>query len=202
MMKHHRPNSPAWLKEKYEQWGIVYETNKHANPHYRFAWRQYQGQKINTLLLPLLIEMTSDHCSFCDGYPMKAFGGNSIEHFRPKSDPKFYRQAYQWENLFLCCYVCQGAKLEKFDEVLLKPDEIDYAFDQYFIVDLVTGIINPNPASEESDQERAVITIEMYGLNLFDRPETRKHFLLLAFANTDASADYSTYPYRFMYSYL
>lgn len=201
-MKHHRPDSPAWLTAKYEQWGLTYEANKLANPSHKFAWRQYQGVKINTLLLPILIEMTSDHCSFCDGYPMRSFGGNSIEHFKPKSDSRYYRHAYEWENLFLSCYVCQGAKLEKFDEALLRPDEIEYRFNQYFIVDLATGIINPNPASEESAQERAAITIKMYGLNHFDRPETRKQFFMQAFANTDAIADYSTYPYRFMYSYL
>lgn len=201
-MKLHRPDSPAWLTNKYMQWGLKYEANKLANPRYKFAWRQYRGEKINTLFLPLLIEMTSDHCSFCDGYPMKSFGGNSIEHFKPKSDPRYYHQAYEWQNLFLSCYVCQGAKLEDFDEALLKPDEIDYDFSRYFIFDLATGIINPNPAGKKEDQIRATTTIKMYGLNLFDRPETRKQFFVKEPLDNPAGKDYSTYPYRFMFSFL
>ncbi len=195
-MKLHRPGSPDWLTSKYEQWGLKYEANKLANPSHKFAWRQHQGERINTLLLPLLIEMTSDHCSFCDGFPMRSFGGNSIEHFKPKSNPRYYRFAYQWDNLFLSCPVCQGKKHEDFDDALLKPDELDYDFSRYFVFDLSTGIINPSPAGNEEEKKCAKITIDIYGLNLFDRPETRRLFYARGLI---AGEDYSTYPYRFMF---
>lgn len=198
-MKLHRPDPPDWLTAKYERWGFEYERKKTANPSYKFAWRMYQRVRINVHLLPLLIEMTSDHCSFCDGYPMRSFGGNSIEHFKPKSNPMYYRLAYQWENLFLSCPVCQEKKHEDFDDALLKPDEIDYDFSRYFVIDLVTGIINPNPAATVEEKKRARTTIEMYGLNLFDRPETRKQFFVRSFSSQSAREDYSTYPYRFMF---
>lgn len=199
MMKLHRPPAPDWLTAKCERWGLKYETNKQANPNHGFAWRQHQRTRINALLLPLLIEMTKDHCSFCDGYPMRSFGGNSIEHFKPKSNPKYYRLAYQWENLFLSCPVCQGKKLEDFDDALLKPDEIDYEFSHYFVFDLATGMITPNPAGTVEEMQRAKVTIDMYGLNEFDRPETRKQFYFQAMSHYFSDEDFTTYPYRFMF---
>ena len=108
MMKLHRPAPPDWLAAKYTEWGEEYERRKKVNSTYKFSWRTYQGKKVNVHLVPVLVKMTKDHCSFCDGYPMRAFGGNSIEHFKPKSNPRYYRLAYQWENLFLSCPVCQG----------------------------------------------------------------------------------------------
>lgn len=198
-MKLHRLPAPDWLTNKWVQWGEKYEANMQAKPQHKFAWRQYQGERINVLLLPLLTEMTKDHCSFCDGYPMQAFGGNSIEHFRPKSNPMYYRLAYQWENLFLCCPVCQGKKHGDFDDALLKPDEVDYEFSRYFVIDLATGLINPSPAANAEEKMRAATTIEMYGLNLYDRPETRKQFFLQSLTPQASDGDYSTYPYRFMF---
>ncbi len=198
-MKLHRPDPPDWLTTKYQGWGLKYETRKTASPGCSFNWPTYQKVRINLYLLPLLIEMTSDHCSFCDGYPMRSFGGNSIEHFKPKSNPKYYHYAYQWENLFLCCYVCQGAKLEFFDDALLKPDEINYDFSRYFVFDFATGEINPSPASAIDEQKRALVTIKIYGLNNFDRPETRKQMFAQAFSRQTSDEDYSTYPYRFMF---
>ena len=198
-MKLHRPPAPDWLTNKWVKWGEKYEAKMQTKPQHRFAWRQYQGERINRLLLPLLIDMTKDHCSFCDGYPMRAFGGNSIEHFKPKSNPKYYRLAYQWENLFLSCPVCQGKKHKDFDDPLLKPDEVDYEFNHYFVIDLVTGIINPNPAANGNEKKRATATIDMYGLNDFDRPETRKQFFVQSLSNQPSDGDYSTYPYRFLF---
>ncbi len=199
MMKLHRPDPPDWLTAKYERWGGEYERKKTYSSGHKFTWRTYQRKRINVYLLPLLIEMTSDHCSFCDGYPMKSFGGNSIEHFRPKSDPRYYRLAYQWENLFLSCPVCQGKKHEDFDDALLKPDGLNYDFSRYFVFDLATGIINPNPAGNEEEKQSAKTTIDLYGLNDFDRPETRKQFFAKAVSHRFSDEDHSTYPYRFMF---
>ena len=199
MMKLHRPNPPDWLATKSQSWGLKYETRKSANPDCKFNWPTYRKVRINLHLLPLLIEMTSDHCSFCDGYPMRSFGGNSIEHFKPTSDPQYCRLVCQWENLFLCCYVCQGAKHEKFNDALLKPDEFGYEFNRYFVFDFATGIINPNPASDEAEQTRAKITIELYGLNRFDRPETRKQIFAQSTSIQTSDNDRSSYPYRFMF---
>ena len=75
--------------------------------------------------------MTQRHCAFCDG-PLGIESRETVEHFRPKS--KFPELAFAWENLFPCCDVCQSHKGERFDLHLLKPDDDDYHFERYFVV--------------------------------------------------------------------
>ncbi len=114
--------------------------------------------------------MTQQHCAFCDG-PIGSESRETVEHFRPKS--QFPELAYAWDNLFPCCDLCQNNKLEKFDEALLKPDGQDYIFQQYFIVNYHTGEIEPSPQADQAEQQRAKITLEIYGLNLANRKTMR-----------------------------
>jgi hypothetical protein len=55
----------------------------------------------------------------------------------------------------------------------LKPDQASYNFRYYFIYSYSNGIIKPNPARNSEEQERAKITIELYGLNNWGRPDER-----------------------------
>lgn len=171
MMKLHRPDAPDWLMKKWETWGEDYHQKKSALPNHSFRWRTYQKMPVNQHLVPILREMTKDHCAFCDLLPVVPY---TIEHFRPKSDSRYYLLAYQWENLFICCGYCQQAKSELFDELLLKPDELTYEYNQYFLCDPVTGLLEPNPKATEADQARATVTINLYKLNDFGRPTHRK----------------------------
>lgn len=185
MMKIQRLAAPQCLVENAQAWGEEYQSSGN------WSWRTYQGTPTKELLLPPLRQMTSNHCSFCDGYVQNATG-DTIEHFRPKA--KFPLLAYEWTNLFYCCHRCQGVKGSKFDEALLRPDADDYAFISYFIYDSLTGEVSPNPGCSEEDQSRANVTINLYGLNRFDRPEARKRAFEMS---RDANLD--DRPYRFIF---
>jgi uncharacterized protein (TIGR02646 family) len=110
-------------------------------------------------------EMTEKHCAYCDGYPVTAVGKEEIDHFRPKSRPEFYRLVSDWNNLFYSCSACNGAKLEKWDDRLLKPDGPGYIFERYFQYKADSGEILPNETPAQTEQEQAHCTIEIFGLN-------------------------------------
>jgi uncharacterized protein (TIGR02646 family) len=97
-----------------------------------------------------------------------------IEHFKPKSDPRFYAEAYAWENLYYCSERCQSSKGERWDDFLLRPDAADYGFERYFAFDFTTGEIRANPCADPADQARAEITIRMYGLDTQQRRRCRR----------------------------
>ncbi|RLC14856.1 MAG: TIGR02646 family protein [Deltaproteobacteria bacterium] len=167
MMKMERTPPPDFLRKHCRVWGREFAERREENPKYRFQWKSCEGRKVNEKLG----EEFGSHCAFCDGYPLGGFSHKTIEHFRPKS--QYPRLAYTWPNLFPCCNVCQNAKGEKFDRKLLKPDTKDYRFDRYFVLNYKTGKIEVSPSAGRTEQERAEITIEMYGLNRFGRPRSR-----------------------------
>jgi uncharacterized protein (TIGR02646 family) len=205
MRRIERPPAPDFLTENFERWGIQYKKRRDNNPNAIFFWTQHKRKRINLLLLPILMEMTSilgktenAHCSFCDGFPVEPVSANSIEHFRPKS--LFPRLAYSWENLFYCCSKCQESKMEDFDERLLKPDVLDYSFEYYFQYDTKTGNIIPNPDRLENDVQRAEKTIELYGLNKYGRPKARQRTIRQYIDSNNPILD--EFPYRFILTYL
>ncbi|MFT5469086.1 MAG: hypothetical protein ACI8UO_004201 [Verrucomicrobiales bacterium] len=176
MRKFDRLPAPEFLNEKWEDWGKAWEAKKAEKPGAAFNWRQVDKTPVNQKLLPLLMEQTQAHCSFCDGYPVSPPGKDTIEHFRPKS--KFHREAWHWPNLYYCCSFCQDQKLDKYDEGLLRPDADDFDFDRYFLWDYTTGEIKVNEKATSADQQRAAVTIELFGLNQkhpkFRQRETRR----------------------------
>jgi uncharacterized protein (TIGR02646 family) len=198
MMKIERLPAPDFLLEKFENWGIRFENRRNENPNAVFFWTQHEGTRINILLLPILMLMTQEHCSFCDGFPIETVSSNSIEHFKPKS--AFPLLAYYWENLFYCCSKCQESKLEDFDEKLLKPDVANYLFEYYFQYDTETGNIIPNPDRMKNDLQRAEKTIELYGLNLHGRSKARKRTIGQFIDSNNPILN--EFPYRFILKYL
>jgi len=180
MRKFHRLEAPAFLKDKWEQWGQEWEQRRAANPGVSFHWHKVEGERVNQKLLPTLKSQVQEHCSFCDLFPVSPPSNPTIEHFRPKT--LFPREAYQWENLYYCCDYCQG-KGEAFDEALLRPDAEDYSFERYFRWDFTTGELKINELASPADQERAARTIQLYRLNqehpLLRRLEAHKRSKML-----------------------
>jgi hypothetical protein len=172
MMKITRPQTPKVLAENWEKWGKTYETG-----NLDFSW---QIDKINVRneILELLREMTTDHCSYCDGFPMESMLGDTVDHFKPKSI--YPKEAYKWENLFLCCNICQK-RINQYQDALLKPDEIEY---------------EPNKLAGSANQERAKYTIKIFKLNEYNRPNSRKMFFRKFAKDTNPTVD--EYPYRFI----
>ncbi len=149
MKKMKRTPAPAWFKD-HGKWGELSQGDRNK-------------------LLYELAGMTRHHCSYCDENLLgKQY---MIDHFRPKI--KFPLQTFEWENLFLCCPKCDIAKGIKFHEDLLKPDQKDYEFDKYFMIDFSNGNLLPNSEANKKNQECARITIDTFRLNSYDRPGAR-----------------------------
>jgi uncharacterized protein (TIGR02646 family) len=63
-----------------------------------------------------LLAAQHDKCAFCES-PVRHIGYGAVEHFRPKAGykqrkgdslkrPGYYWLAYDWDNLFFCCQLC------------------------------------------------------------------------------------------------
>jgi len=149
-----------------------------------------------------LLAVTLGHCAYCDGFPLGETSRETIDHFRPKGDERFLHLAFEWDNLFPACDVCQAEKQEAFSETLLKPDEQTYAFDAYFDFNVKTGSLEPNRRASEADQERARSTIETFGLNIEPRRASRLRFFERHYRNAapQATDEVDVLPYRYLAS--
>jgi uncharacterized protein (TIGR02646 family) len=159
---------PECLAANAAQWTKDYTASRQQNPKHPFKWRSqncYQETRKH------LLAMTQGRCAFCDG-GLGAESRETVEHFRPKSQfPEF---AYAWSNLFPCCDMCQSQKKEQFSEDLLKPDEDDFVFSHFFIVNYKSGELEVSPQADLKARSRAEITLQLYGLNLAARTKARK----------------------------
>ncbi len=164
MRKFTRGDAPDFLKNKWKAWGERYKNNRETNPGFTFQWPTHEGQKINTLLEPFFKKQTDGHCSFCDNFPIRT-NEDSIDHFKPKSIPAYYELVCEWENLYYSCHNCQQTKLEQYDDLLLRPDDLDFSFDVYFIYSYHSHKIDPNPILSDEEKLRAKTTIDIFGLN-------------------------------------
>jgi uncharacterized protein (TIGR02646 family) len=100
-------------------------------------------------------------CAFCE---VSLGSRTEIEHFRSKTGHPL--TAFVWRNLFLICPGCNGAKGAETHKGCLKPDREDP--EDYLWVNPVSHRIEPKPGISQQACQRAMITIERYGL---DRPE-------------------------------
>jgi uncharacterized protein (TIGR02646 family) len=185
-----RTAQPVCLRENAPVWTEEFVTARQQNPAHKFRWRSdvCYGE-----IRQQLRGMTQGHCAFCDG-PVGTESRETVEHFRPKSH--FPKLAYQWENLFPCCDVCQSNKLERFDEGLLKPDASDYGFNRYFVVNYQTGELEPAPYASEEEQRNAQTTLVLYGLNTPARKQARKREWEF-FSQMGDAANLDDFHYRF-----
>ncbi|MBI4740147.1 MAG: hypothetical protein HY777_01010 [Betaproteobacteria bacterium] len=168
MQKIERSAQPDCLRAGCPGWTKDFVAARERDPAHPFKWR---SQACYREIRRQLSAMTMAHCAFCDG----AIGVESretVEHFRPKS--AFPDLAYEWNNRFPCCDMCQSNKREMFDPDLLKPDAPEYAFSTYFVANFRTGELEPSPRSDEKARLQAGVTIRIYGLNLPARKKARK----------------------------
>lgn len=159
MRKLERSESPPCLAEAAPGWTQSFVQARADNPAHRFSWPH---RPCYAQVRERLVQMTGNHCAFCDG-SVGVESRETVEHFRPKS--QFPALAYEWVNLFPCCDHCQSAKREQFDERLLKPDEPEYVFEHYFLIDYKTGALEPLPSAGPECRQRAALTLALYDLN-------------------------------------
>ena len=174
MRKQTRPEAPQDFALHSTKWSQQWADLRAKNPAAAFNWYESGGRSARDMALPTLKQMTQDHCAFCDVFPFDDSSNEPVEHFKPKSLPEFYHEAYAWENLFYCCGFCQKSKKEQWNPRLLRPDAPDYDFQHYFRFTYSTGKIAPNPVLKMIDPdawECARVTIDLYGL---DKPVKRR----------------------------
>jgi uncharacterized protein (TIGR02646 family) len=171
MRKFNRTAEPAICVKYSTKWNLQWVESRKTNPKTAFNWYSAEGKTAREHMLPTLREQSQGHCNFCDASPLEGVSDEPIEHFRPKSS--FPDHAYTWSNLYYCCNACQKAKREQWDEKLLHADADDFSFSRYFEFDFTTGEIRPNPLSQQAEQERAAMTVKLYGLDSTARRRNR-----------------------------
>ncbi len=193
MRRQTRPEPPELLVRNQDKWTQQWLELRRQNPSAKFRWYQADNQTAYQILLPVLKQMTQDHCAFCDSFPVDAVSNETIEHFQPKSDPRFEANAYEWTNLFYCCDACQREKGGDWTEGLLRPDADDYTCQRYFRFDYFTGKMSPNPMATEAERNRADVTIRLYGLDTPARQRARRRVLDMWQQNTTMPIDEFAY---------
>ncbi len=181
MMRMVRSEAPPYLTENAANWTNNYVAKKRADASHKFRWPEaLHGAKrtaLNQLLIRELLAITADHCAYCDGPTLGETSRETIDHFRPKGEERFFHLAFAWDNLFPACDKCQQEKRDAFDDALLKPDEHCYDFDAYFDFNAKTGELAPNRRADAAGQHRAMVTIATFGLNIAARCASRlRHF--------------------------
>ncbi len=152
MIKMKRNKIPVFLKNNKKKWTNAFLTGS------SFSWHNKQKE-----LLKSLKDMTLSHCAFCDDILVpKGSDNGEIEHFRPKE--KYKKYAFAWANLYPICRSCNGTKNDRFDKLLLRPDENEFNFSNWFRLDPSTFELKPEKIGNPN-WIRAEITIELYGLN-------------------------------------
>ncbi len=69
------------------------------------ARSQYNKRDVKTALK----EMFKGKCAYCESKVTHVAPGD-IEHFRPKSDPRYVDLTFEWTNLLLSCPICNGPR--------------------------------------------------------------------------------------------
>jgi uncharacterized protein (TIGR02646 family) len=203
MQPFQRPEVPDFLLEHGEKWGKQFQDRRTKNEGAKFQWPTYQGQPINREIEKRLGAATQFRCSYCDDWPLGE-REDSIDHFRPKSDPRFRHLVCQWDNLYYACGNCQSFKGEQWSDnpQLIAPDEEGYAFNRFFIIDARTWKIEPNPAASPMDKKRAEYTISTLGLWDDKHIKGRRHhaeryYLML---DNGLSANLNDFAYRYLFT--
>jgi len=122
-------------------------------------WADFSQKEKREIKLALT-EMTGGYCSYTNK-KLGELGFGKIDFFFPKTKGG----NSEWGNLFIANTFADIVKRDKYSELLLRPDAIDYKFDKYFDFDFDKHLILPNSNVSKEDQQRALITIEILGLN-------------------------------------
>jgi uncharacterized protein (TIGR02646 family) len=182
-----RGPAPDVLVREGAQIGRDYAARRRERPQHRFQWPRRDGQSVLEIVRDALAAMTAEHCSYCDGHPLDATATQAVDHFRPKSRPEFYELVCEWTNLFLTCTACNHAKQERWDEALLRPDELEFRFERYFEYRPDSGRLEPAAAATPEEQHRAARTIAIFDLNRPGACTSRKRWV--AWMGTLAASD-------------
>ncbi len=207
------------LYDNWEKWGqdykIFLDNGSSKSPKgvkkvgQIFSWRENIYDELRTQIQIYDGKSHRDaHCCFCDGYPIGESSKETIEHFHPKAD--FPLLAYDWDNLFYCCDVCQSEANKIPFTYTLKPSDSDYMFDSYFYFDLGSGEVKvlENLEKDSPDEyKKGEDFLKRYGINNDKRNIARKNLFLDVKnffqnqSNTDDVRIRHDFKYRFVYDF-
>ena len=122
-------------------------------------WADFSSKEKTEIKLALT-EMTGGYCSYTNK-KLGELGYGQIDFFIPKAKG----EGCEWGNLFIANTFTHMVKRDSYNELLLRPDAIDYKFDRYFDLDFDKHLIIPNSNASKEYQQRALITIDILGLN-------------------------------------
>lgn len=195
MIRLKRTPKPQALWEKEREWTLEFMCRLAANPQAAFKWPKARDKRpISHHIREALEAMSDNHCAYCEGFPLGVLSVQTIEHFKPKRT--FPKQAFHWPNLFLACSRCQLAKKERFDPLLLKPDQASYQFSHYFWYEAFTGRLAVNTLASKEDQKRAELTIQLLDLNTPELCSDRKRWFRIFH---QGGIEWKEAPYRFLF---
>lgn len=159
-------SEPQILIEKSKEWTEKFLEKRQQNPTHKLSWRK-GATNYHDEIVKALGNLTHNHCSYCDKYPLDERGkiDLQIDHFKPISKPEFTRLAYDWTNLFLACGGCNKPKLAQYNDLILRPDADDYNPSHFFFFDTSTGEILVNETKGKEYSARAEETIKVFNLN-------------------------------------
>ncbi len=153
-------------EEKTEEWKAKVDKYNSLNPKEKkkkktpnFSLSSYTT--LYNCLKVKLIEMTDNHCSFCDAIFSNDVA-KEIEHFKPSSI--YPDEALEWTNLYIICRNCNKIKGGNYDKYfpLIKPDSENYFFDDFFKFDF-TG--KTDGIEIIANNKKAQNIIDIYKLN-------------------------------------
>ncbi|MCQ2514283.1 MAG: TIGR02646 family protein [Ruminococcus sp.] len=161
-----RTEKPEILKEKADQWTQellkAIEENGSYSKVSNTIKRRYNQPEIKQALK----EMYDGCCCYCEGRVGDVSYG-TIEHLKPES--RFPEYAFEWENLHLCCGICNTTKKVKWDDNNPILDPTVDRIEDYLRINLISGEYEPI-----NNNERAKTTIEHTDLNRSKLIEKRK----------------------------
>ncbi len=198
MIKFNRSTVPAELNANWTRYTKLFIRRRKYGQG-SFYWNKYPntaGNPISHIIIKQLLTDSDYHCAYCDKFPLWQ-SDKTIDHFKPKSS--YPLGAYQWSNLFPACDNCQTSKLNLFYVEILKPDEITYDFNNYFMIDYTTFKIFANPRAIKFDRKRANKTIEVFNLNEPAHLTSRRHQFQRYSTTTVAVIDINDFAYRYMF---
>jgi hypothetical protein len=114
----------------------------------------------------------------------------SVDHFLPKD--QFPHLAYEWDNYRLASQTMNSRKSNSLD--VIDPFKIG---DGWFVLDLPSCLIKPNPILEVDDKRLVVSTIDILQLNNDDRLVQERCDFLVALASKEITLTFldSQFPY-------
>lgn len=163
MIRLHRGPAPVfWTRERVKNWTERWLAKNCDSS--RWSWPQFRRRGINKYAVEAMESWHYNKCAFCE---TPLFSGREVEHFRSKT--RYPLSALVWRNLFLTCRDCNQRKGSDEHAGCIKPDCEDP--EQYLWVNPISLKMEPKPGISAVARQRAIKTIELYGL---DRPELSK----------------------------